>query len=124
MTYDIIFAYTRAQALADGVLVDVTPTATEAGFRYPVALTAAVWAEFVHVPPRVEGQDEKGRLWDILFMLRFAIRRARDGSELLFSLHVRNDNQSGTPPLIRLKAVCGPDDDGQPCLTVMLPSED
>ena len=124
MTYDIIFAYTRTQAIADGVLMDVTPTAKEAGFRYPVALTAAVWSKFVCVPEGVEDQDETGRLWDILCMLRFAIRRAHNGSELLFSLHVRNDNRPSTPPLIRLKAVCGPDDDGQPCLTVMLPSED
>src|SRR5262249_4146387 len=33
----------RADALRDGVLIDVTPTAREAGFRYPVALTAATW---------------------------------------------------------------------------------
>ncbi len=36
---DLIPVYTRAQALADGVLVDVTETAKEAGFRAPVALT-------------------------------------------------------------------------------------
>ncbi len=30
----------------------------------------------------------------------------------------------GTPPLVRLKALCGPDDDGASCLTVLLPEED
>ena len=37
---DLIYSYTRAQALADGVLVDVSQMASEAGFRYPTAITA------------------------------------------------------------------------------------
>jgi hypothetical protein len=40
------------------------------------------------------------------------------------SVHVRNDNREGTPPLVRLKAVSGPGDDGEPVVTVMLPDED
>jgi type I site-specific restriction endonuclease len=39
---EVIFSYTRAQAIADRVLIDVTPTALEAGFRFPVAVTAAL----------------------------------------------------------------------------------
>lgn len=41
---DLIHRYTRAEALRDGVLIDVSQTARDAGFRYPVALTAAAWA--------------------------------------------------------------------------------
>jgi hypothetical protein len=41
-----------------------------------------------------------------------------------FGVHVRNDNRERIPPLVRLKAVCGPDDDGAPCITVMMPEED
>jgi hypothetical protein len=41
-----------------------------------------------------------------------------------FALHVRNDNRERTPPLVRLKAVSGPGDDGGPVLTVMRPDED
>jgi hypothetical protein len=29
-----------------------------------------------------------------------------------------------TPPLVRLKAVCGPGDEGEPVIIVMLPDED
>src|SRR5262249_50287676 len=109
---EVIFAYTRKQAIADGVLVDVTETAREAGFRIPVALTRAVWAEYVAVPEGVEAQDEAGRLWDVLWMCRFGIGQGKnlDASEVLFQLHVRNDNREGEPPLVTLKAVCGPDD--------------
>lgn len=121
---DLIHPYTRAQAVADGVLVDVTATAKEAGYRYPVALTRAVWGRYVEVPAEVEGQDEAGRLWDILHMLRHAIRNSDGEAELRFALHVRNDNREQVPPLVSLKAICGPDDDASPCLTVMLPDED
>jgi hypothetical protein len=120
----VIHCYSRAQAIADGVLIDVTEMAKEAGFYFPVALTHAVWCSCVEVPPGVEGQDEKGRLWDILIMLRFAIQHRPRGTELLFQLHVRNDNRNATPPLISLKAVCGPNDDETPCLTIMEPNED
>ena len=71
---DLIHAYSRADAIRDGVLIDVSQTAREAGFAYPVALTRAVWERCVTVPPGVMGQDEGGRLWDVLAMRRFAIR--------------------------------------------------
>ena len=119
---DLIYRYTRAQAIADGVLVDVTEKAKEAGIRYPTALTGAVWDQYVKVPEGVEAQDESGRLWDVLVMMRHAILRSPDGDALLFRLHVRNTN--GRPQPVTLKCVCGPDDNGSPCLTVMLPDED
>jgi hypothetical protein len=118
----LIFSYTRAEAIADGVLVDVSEMAKEAGFRYPVALTAAVYYEFVRVPTGVEAQDEAGRLWDILNMLKFAAVKSSGQSEILFKLYVRNDNRRTQP--VTLKSVCGPNDDGTPCVTVMLPNED
>lgn len=122
---DLVFSYSRAEAIADGVLVDVTEAAMGAGFRMPVAVTAAAWGEYVRVPEGVHAQDESGRLWDVLSVLRFAVRRDRTGgAEILFQLHVRNDNSEGEPPLVTLKAVCGPNDDLSPCITVMLPEED
>jgi hypothetical protein len=33
--------------------------------------------------------------------------------EVRFALHVRNDNRERTPPLVRVKALCGPGDDGR-----------
>ena len=120
---DVIHSYTRAQALEDGVLVDAGAMAKEAGIRYPVALTQAVYAGYVKVPKNVVCQDESGRLWDILWMLRNAAARA-EGSVILFRVHVRNNNRRGMPPAVQFKAVCGPDDDGSPCITVMLPEED
>jgi hypothetical protein len=120
---DLIHSYSRADAIRDGVLIDVSETAKEAGFKFPVALTAAVWARCVEVPPGVVCQDEAGRLWDVLTMLRLAIRGS-DGDEVRFAVHVRDDNRERTPPLVRLKALCGPGDQGEPVIAVLMPDED
>ena len=122
---EIIYSYTRAQALADGVQVEVTKTANEAGIKFPVFLTRTVFDAYVEVPPDVAGQDEAGRLWDIVWMLRFAILRSRPGADRIpVALYVRNDNRR--PQLVKLIATCGPldIDDPQPAITVMMPDED
>jgi hypothetical protein len=121
---DLIYRYSRAQAIEDGALIDVSTVAREAGISYPVALTSAAWGRCVTVPPGVECQDEAGRLWDVLWLLRLAIGRSDGGPEVRFGVHVRNDNRERTPPLVRLKAVCGPGDQGEPVITVMPPDED
>jgi hypothetical protein len=120
---DLIHRYTRAEALRDGVLVDVSAVALEAGIKYPVALTRTVWERYIRVPDGLLCQDEAGRLWDILWTLKCAIGRT-NGAVAHFGVHVRNDNRERTPPLVPLKALCGPSDDGEPCTTVMLLAED
>ena len=122
---EVIYSYTRAQAVADGVQVEVSKVAVEAGIKFPVFITRTVFDSFVAVPDGVSGQDEAGRLWDIVWMLRFAIMRSRNGCQRLpVALYVRNDNRRAT--LIKLIATCGAldIDDPQPAITVMLPDED
>ena len=121
----VIYTYTRKQAIADGVQVDVTQTAKEAGISYPVFLTRSVFDAYVAVPAGVECQDEAGRLWDVIWMLRFAIIRSRGhGDRVPVALYARNDNQRAK--LVKLIATCGPldFDDPAPAITVMLPDED
>jgi hypothetical protein len=122
---DVIYSYTRKQAVADGVQVEVTKTAQEAGIKFPMFLTHAVFDSFVAVPEGVTGQDEAGRLWDVVWMTRFAILRSHGHTDRLpVALYVRNDNRA--PRLVKLVATCGPldIDDPQPAITVMLPDED
>ena len=121
----VIYSYTRKQAVADGFQVEVSTAAREAGITFPVFLTRSVFDQFVAVPPGVTGQDEAGRLWDIVWMLRFAIRGSRAGADRLpVALYVRNDNRAAR--LVKLVATCGPldIDDAQPAITVMMPDED
>lgn len=118
----VIYAYTRKQAIDDGVLVDVTEMAKEAGFRYPVAMTSTVYGKYAEVPQGATGQDLQGRLWDILNMLRFSIQgTGSKNSQIMFKVLVNNGHGVRK---ITLKSVCGPDDDGKPCITIMLPDED
>ena len=119
----VIYAYTRKQALEDGEQVDVSKAAAEAGIKFPVYLTRAVYNQYVVVPQGVSGQDEAGRLWDIVWMFK---RQIKPGPLMSFSLRIRNTERRGTPPLVTLKAECGPKDmdDPQPAITIMLPNED
>ncbi len=73
----VIFSYSRAAGLADGVLVDATDLASDAGFVFPVALTETLYHAYI-VPALdlvAEGQSIQGRLWDVLNVLRFAIAK-------------------------------------------------
>lgn len=122
---EVIYAYTRAQAIEDGVLIDVSSVAKEAGIKFPVAVTSTVWGQYVEVPEGVNFQDERGRLWDILWMFRCAAARF-NGDTLFFKLHVRSHNRErlDSRDLVTLKAMCGPGDDAEPVITIMLPDED
>ncbi len=127
---EVTFAYNRAQALADGVLIDAGPMAREAGFRWPVAVTAAAWEDCVawneSDSNRQTHQDQSGRLWDVLSMAAYAVRaNAEAGSELRFELHrVPRDGHSMEAELATLKLMVGPGDAAEPVMTILLPNED
>lgn len=144
----VIFSYTRAQALEDGVLVDLTEWARETGFRIPVACTADVWHRYVTPPhgTRELGQSERGRAHDVLWMLFVAIKRhsahrraegsgqargidngraddaGRCDDRLMYEvIFLQAPNRHET---VQLKSICGPGDHGEPVLTILLPHED
>jgi len=127
---EIIYSYTRAQAIEDGVLIDATKLARDAGFKWPVALTAAAWADCVAWNDadneRQAYQDQTGRLWDVLFMASYAVRTANNANQQLqFDLQrIPRDGQSTKSQQRTLKLILGPGDDGKPVITIMLPEED
>ncbi|WP_067694575.1 DUF6573 family protein [Nocardia jejuensis] len=124
---EIIDAYTRAQAIADGVLHDVTATASEYGFRYPVAVAEHAWHEAIAWP--ADGghcQDETGRLWDVLTMAHFAIasairtNTATHSVEFTVARIIADDpDPEPTPKPITLTIHIGPGDDANPVFTIM-----
>jgi hypothetical protein len=88
------------------VQVEVTKTAQEAGIKFPMFLTRAVFDNYVAVPEGVTGQDEAGRLWDVVWMTRFGILRARPGVDRIpVAFYVRNDNRAAR--LVNIIATCG-----------------
>ena len=55
---ECISVYTRAQAIEDGILVDVSTVANEAGFKWPTAMTRTVYERYVAVPPALYGHPQ------------------------------------------------------------------
>lgn len=125
---EVIYTYTRAQAIEDGVLVDVTETAKEAGIKYPTVVTEALWNGYIEPKERLKdmGQSVQGRLWDVLFLFAFAARGSPKGcNELFYNVNFLMDGgESCKHETVKIKAVCGPGDDGSPCITLMLENED
>lgn len=126
---EIISSYTRAQAFEDGVLVDVSKMAQEAGFQYPVAVTASVWHKYIEWTiedsKKQTVQDTEGRLWDILCMLHFAYRSKKDIDCIFYQLNVvPKDGHTQKAELITLKALIGGGDNCETVITIMLPDED
>ena len=129
--HNIIFSYTRAQAIADGVLHDVTETAKECGFRIPVAVTDTIWRRWVEVDNRPEllevGQSTVARLRDLLFVLHMTIRRLPKDAKterLTFTVRFLVDPEKEMVEEAVLTADCGPGDAGEPVVTVLLPEYD
>lgn len=122
--FEVIHAYTRAQAIEDGVLVDLSCLAREAGFRWPLAVTRGVSGVIEPSDAlKKEGQSDTGRAWDLLNILRVELHSAKDGREVLFAPYFLTE--PGRPPRqVAMRAVSGPGDDGEPVITVMMPDED
>ena len=127
---EVVYSYTRAQAVEDGVLVDAGTMAQEAGFKWPVALTSAVWEDCVVWSDddncNKPFQDQAGRLWDVLYMASHAIRTSKDsGDRIMFQLYrVPRHGCSMEAELVRLKLIVGPGDSGEPVITILQPHED
>ena len=58
--WPVIYSYSRADALGDGQLVDISQLAREAGFVFPVAITRAVYDKIVR--PTDKARSELGQL--------------------------------------------------------------
>jgi hypothetical protein len=102
-------------------------------------MTRTVYERYAEVPPELTGQqDIQGRLWDILWMLWVNVRTNKiNGDRGEFKLLVRfpkstewqsnekaHSAEKGGLRLVTLKSVSGLGDNGEPCITIMLPDED
>jgi hypothetical protein len=120
---DVIHSYSRAEAIADGVLVDVTSWASattgfHGGFTIPVALTAPVWADVEAIPERFQGtQDVRGRGHDLLWMAAVAARKAPRQGSLLFQVLM----DVGRTRCQTYRLVVGPGDAGEAVVTILKP---
>ena len=114
---ELIYSYTRAQALADGVLVDLSAHAHRAGVKYPTACTASVCA-LIDCIANSDTDELAGIVRDVradavLRELLAAIRKARGTDRVHFQA-------LGAA----LWAQCGPGDTAAPVITIMREGED
>lgn len=125
---ETIYSYTRQQALDDGVLIDITEAAAEAGFKIEVALTVAAYEDCVSwadADNQQAYQDEAGRLWDILTMAIYAAKKGAGSSCVSFHvLRIPKDGKSRAPKVAHLKMEIGPTEEGVPAITIMQSNED
>ncbi|OPX67169.1 MAG: hypothetical protein A4E37_01646 [Methanoregulaceae archaeon PtaB.Bin056] len=131
---EVIHTYTRADALRDGTLIEIPgDICREAGIIVPVAVTAGVWDLIAPEDlDKMPGQSVAGRTWDLLWMLACAARtpRARGRSSITFQciFLTQREAMGGAEvtehKTISLRSLCGPGDQGEPVITIMLPWED
>ncbi|WP_153133212.1 DUF6573 family protein [Dechloromonas hortensis] len=122
-----IHTYTRAQAIEDGVLIELsyyesdTASVCRQHYKHPIACTAAV---FEIMQKAVENprycNDYAGILHDMLFMSK-AMARKLDESTVIFRCIIMG---AGRSKYHDFKLQVGPGDQGEPVITIMLPRED
>lgn len=122
--FETIHTYTRAEAIADGVLIDLTASYPNEAklFKFPVACTSSVWEliDAAAKSPR-QGNTHAGIIWDILYMSIHGITRRFSDAEHLFTVIMTG---AGRQTNYTLKAICGPADDLSPCITILTEFED
>ena len=127
---EIVFRYSRKQAMRDGVLVDCTNAdfgnlCRQLGIRVNVAMTSGAWAATIggiddELPP---GQSIEGRLWDVLYAWRYAISLSGGETDRVdFKVSVLTDDAKRK--VVNLWSLIGPGDEGEPVITIMLQGED
>jgi hypothetical protein len=111
-----IYSYSRAQAIDDGVLVDLSQFAViREHWNLQMCCTDAAW-DIIEAAVKNEQKDYAGILHDISHMAKLAIGKSQ-GDTLHFQCIVGSKQCS-------FKLHCGPGDTPVPVLTLMLPNED
>ena len=125
-----ISVYTRQQAIDDGVLVDVTDTAKEAGFKLNTCVTSAVWNDCCawtedDVQQSRYLQDQSGRIWDVVYMAAIAARENTSNSQVHYVIsRIPRPGNADVSKTVTLKLHVGPGDKGEAVITIMQPHED
>ena len=113
---EVIDRYTRAEAHADGLLIDVSDTEAAKLYRFPVSITVAL----AHALRRGAGKEPatfNARLWDFCYMGTIAAKVSREpGADVFYKVRVGRSN-------LKVWANCGPGDDAAPVMTFGFPED-
>lgn len=123
---DVIYSYTRAQAIEDGVLVEVTGELAKIArqhYKYPFAMTAEVHSIIQQAVDNPKTCNDYNGVWaDIIWMSRCNVLNRPNNRTILFSVLITGTDKEDD--VYKFKLVCVPSDDASPCMTLMLPEQD
>jgi hypothetical protein len=122
---EVIYAYTRKQAIEDGYQVLLTDyhakLARQAGWKYPVYLTRGVWDLIEEaVEAKKHYNDMNGVLWNILYMARFGNDITEDTRA--FTVIITGTGRKRNH-LFYVQVGPRDIDDPTPAITIMLPED-
>jgi hypothetical protein len=127
---DFIHTYTRAEALQDGVLIDVSKMAKEAGHPFPTAITHRLHERIIPTEAEKQrlGQSYDGRLWDVLRLafMAVALKGSLDNLHIPFRMKIHEErNRRPKHNTIALIFDLSPGDGGlnDPVVTIGFPSD-
>ena len=118
----------RKEAKERGDLIDAGDASWDAGFKWPLAVTADVYNDCVAWTEsdndRIdESESEDRRLWNLVFAAAQSIRQIEKHTDRIsfevFCVNRRDD--TFTEEHVALLIIGHPDDDGNPCLTIRYP---
>lgn len=121
---DYISVYTRADALLDGTLIDLTPVMRNEGVVVPVAITSGAYHNIGLSDDLDPGRSKFiERIRNMFWMLRIYAKKKefKDTDSVSFSFPVKENNVIRK---VKLVFVVHPGDKGEPVMTIMLPHED
>lgn len=130
-------AYTRTEAIAHGLLVDVTEAAAAAGITLPVAMTWPAWSAGIEWTPAGIAQRPQARdprqVEQLVRQFAKAIKAAQTcpaslaaaaGSNILdFEIDTGGRHGDGRAVVLPMKAVIAPEGNDAPAITIMLSDE-
>jgi len=115
----VISSYSRKQAIEDGYLHPVSelfPSDCRI-YKYPVCFSN----EVVNL---IEGDNMGAWVWDICFMSAKCPTKQLDPTRQLFKVTLPRKKGTTATKTFELMAICGPDDNAAPCITICFPNED
>jgi hypothetical protein len=112
---EVISAHSRAQAIEDGDLIDISDTAAGKCFKFPMAVTAAVYS--VLQDDTSTSDSVSGRLWDMANIMMMAARTANGRQRIDFKIKMGGRVHD-------LYMSIGPGDTAAPVLTILMSGED
>jgi uncharacterized protein DUF6573 len=111
------------QALETGALIDVTPTAKQLGFSFPVTVTKPLWDVGIAPVKTLTQEEQAHRLRDVLMAFRLRLATQPTISPLIDFPALLAFPPNNVPQPIPLFALIQPDEENRATVTLLLPNE-